>query len=106
MEPVVESQQPFLAQTGSIRNTGYGNLSTTRSDRRFFPPNERLEHELEYLARVETPLCVITFTSVTIKEAAAQWNLSVLFHHRLLLSIIRPPDVTDDEKDRSENLSP
>lgn len=23
--------------------------------------------------------------------------LSVLFHHRLLLSIIRPPDVTDDE---------
>lgn len=32
--------------------------------------------------------------------------LSVLFHHRLLLSIIRPPDVTDDEKDSSENLSP
>lgn len=28
--------------------------------------------------------------------------LSVLFHHRLLLDIIRPPDVTDDEKDSSE----
>lgn len=30
--------------------------------------------------------------------------LSVLFHHRLLLSIIRLPNVTDDEKDSSENL--
>lgn len=73
--PAVESQRPFLAQTGSARNTGYGNLSTTPSDRRvFFPQMRGLSRNWrEYLSRVETPLCVITFSSVTIKEAAAQW---------------------------------
>lgn len=32
--------------------------------------------------------------------------LSVPFHHRLLLSIIRLPNVTDDEEDSSEKSQP
>lgn len=109
----VESQRLFLAQTGSVRNTEYGNLSATRRIEDFFPSsNERLEQkasELSWPERIfrtngNAALCHYVYLSHHQGDGGTM-ALSVPFHHRLLLSIIRLPNVTDDEKDSSENLS-
>lgn len=81
-----ESERPFFfkAQTGlyySVGKTGSENLSTTHWIEVFFFLSQmrglaRMQGNCvgwrEYLSWMETLLCVITFTSVTIKETVAQ----------------------------------
>lgn len=70
----------LIQACANVGNTGSENVSTTHWIEVFFPQMRGLARMRgscvgwrEYLSWMETLLCVITFTSATIKETASQW---------------------------------